>query len=49
MIPDRRRHRVCGFLAHLTWPLRRQSKTEWTETDQLDHELEAADWKWRTP
>lgn len=49
MIPDRRRRRIRGFLAHLTWPLRRKESIAWTEEDQADYELEIADWKWRTP
>lgn len=39
MIPDRRRHRIRGFLAHLTWPLRRKSRKDWTEQDQTAFEV----------
>lgn len=48
MNPDRRRRRrrVRGWLARLTWPLRRQ--IEWSEQDQVAYEV-WADAKRETP
>lgn len=43
MIPDRRRRRIRGFLARLTWPLRRAPRRA---KDQRAYDLETA-WMWR--
>lgn len=48
MIPDRRHRRIRGFLAHLTWPLRRRGKKKWSEQDQNAFEV-WADAKRETP
>lgn len=49
MIPDRRRRRVRGLLAQLTWPLREnRPRNLWTEQDQTAFEV-WADVKRETP